>query len=59
MKIRVEGTSSEVQMMVEKIRQIFKVRSISPPYKNRGNDNVRVYIEIKDKRSLWHENEKI
>ena len=48
MKIRVEGVATDVQKAVRKIGDIFPVASVSKPYKNRGNNNVRVYIDILD-----------
>lgn len=49
MKIRLHGTLSEVERAAEKIRSIFRVVSVSDPYKDRGGSKwVRVYIEVKE-----------
>lgn len=46
MKIRLEGTLQELDAAAEKLRLIFRVVSVSKPYKNRNSDLRRVYIEV-------------
>lgn len=46
MKIRLEGTLQEIDAAAKQLRLIFRVVSISKPYKNRNSDLHRVYIEV-------------
>ena len=48
MKIRLEGTVEEIDAAAEKLRQIFRVESVSKPYKNRNSDLHRVYIDAEE-----------
>lgn len=53
MKIRLRGTSSEVEKAAEKLKEVFNVVSVSKPYKDRGDSQLfRVYVEV---RSSWSE----
>lgn len=48
MKICLHGTLDEVERAAEKIRSVFRVVSVSDPYKDRGeSDLYRIYIEVK------------
>lgn len=44
-KIRLEGTLSEIDAAAEQLRQIFHVVSVSRPYQNRNSELCRVYID--------------
>lgn len=46
MKIRLEGTLQEIDAAAKQLRLIFRVGSVSKPYKNRNSDLHRVYIEV-------------
>lgn len=46
MRIRLEGTLQEIDAAAEKLRLIFRVGSLSKPYKNRNSDLHRVYMEM-------------
>ncbi len=46
MKLRIECAPEEIQEALNRIKQIFSVKSVSRPYQNRNNDNVRIYIEL-------------
>ena len=45
MKIRIMGTSEEVQKFAELLPAIIKVSSVSREYPNRGSYDVRVYVD--------------
>ena len=48
MKIRLHGTLDEVMEATEKIKSMFKVVSVSSPYKDRGESELyRIYIEVR------------
>lgn len=45
MKVRIMGTSEEVQQLVELLPAIMNVSSVSGEYPNRGSNDVRVYVD--------------
>ncbi len=45
MKIRIMGTSEEVQELAELLPAIMRVSSVSGEYPNRGSNDVRVYVD--------------
>ncbi|MEH6948801.1 DUF3970 family protein [Bacillus sp. JJ634] len=45
-KIRLEGTSIEVQKAIEELQKKFQVLSVSKSYKNRNSSDIRVYLNI-------------
>ena len=47
MKIRVEGTSQEIEHAVAALREVFEVQEVSGFYKNRGQSVLgRVYVTV-------------
>ena len=50
-KIRLHGTSKEVQKAVEQIEDGFEILEISKPYQDKGESKlVRLYIDAKNKK---------
>lgn len=48
MKIRLHGTRGECEFAADRIRDAFRVVSISEPYRDRGESQlVRVYVEVR------------
>lgn len=45
MKIRLEGTGPELAEAVPELRKLFRISSVSRPYKNRDNELYRVYVD--------------
>lgn len=50
MKIRLQGSLPELDAAVELLRLGFEVQSVSKPYKNRNDDQYRVYIDAEPKK---------
>ena len=56
MEIRLQGTKNECEKALEKIKQVFKIESVSCFHENRrnrrfdmtGDLNGRIYVEVKD-----------
>lgn len=48
MQLRLMGTTSENKEMIEILKTSLddKIKIISSPYRNRGNEQERIYIEI-------------
>lgn len=46
MQIRIQGTSENISLVVDKIRTAFPVKSVSQYYSNRNIADARVYIVI-------------
>lgn len=48
MKIRLHGTRGECEFAADRLRNAFRVVSISEPYRDRGESQlVRVYVEVR------------
>lgn len=48
MKIRLHGTRGECAVAADRIREAFRVVSVSEPYRDRGESQlVRVYVEVR------------
>lgn len=48
MKIRVEGTPQQCDAAISVLRTAFVVTNVSRQYSNRGNSDVRVYVDAED-----------
>lgn len=56
MEIRLQGTKNECDEALEKLKQVFKIESVSRFYENRrnrrfdmtGDLNGRIYVEVKE-----------
>lgn len=46
MKIRLMGSPQEVELGIQRIREIFPVINISKEYSNRNSADVRVYMDV-------------
>jgi len=49
MRIRIEGRLDETDVAIKKIRGSFIVYNVSRPYKNRGTDYYRIYLDVEPK----------
>lgn len=50
MQIRIEGTIQEISVVIDKIKSVLPVKSVSRFYSNRNNYNGRVYIALDEKK---------
>ena len=45
-KIRLMGKPEEVEEAVKRLGDVFRLLVVSKPFKNRGSEYVRVYVEV-------------
>ena len=45
-KMRLNGTKEEIQMMLLTLHDVYEIVSVSKFYKDRNRDNYRIYLEV-------------
>ncbi len=51
-KVRLSGTKVEIDKMIESLKENYKILQHPREYENRGNEYVRVYVEVALKEQI-------